>query len=228
MPAKRHFFFDPADKSEHNLGVVCRHWVKAVISQEPAAAVGTYAEEERSVEQIIRELARFLEEKGFEVHPGFRYLYGLLKAHKDPLALRFIAGVCRRIQEMVLDFLQRRQATAGAPNPAPHAPQAARASSTAVCPSVAATSAAAPPAAPTAPAAPATASAFPAASPPASHLAYPRLPACPFARGTLLGILMALFLPSTYRELKARLSYPPSPPFSFAPPPFSFPAEPPI
>lgn len=61
-----------------------------------ASEKGVYVDASESAETILERHKEFNNSFGFEHTNAFPYLYGILKAHKNPPKIRWIAGVCNK------------------------------------------------------------------------------------------------------------------------------------
>jgi len=86
----------PVDKAGHNLGFVCKTWYVQKLKEELSNERGAYRTSPETVEQVLGRHAEFNKKFGFEHVEAFPYLYGILKAHKSPVQLRFIAGCSKK------------------------------------------------------------------------------------------------------------------------------------
>ncbi len=57
---------------------------------------GAYITSPKTVEQVLGRHAEFNKNFGFEDVEAFPYLYGIFKAHKSPVQLRFISGCSKK------------------------------------------------------------------------------------------------------------------------------------
>jgi hypothetical protein len=86
----------PVDKAGHNIAFVCKQWYEQKLRTELAAGNGAYQDAEETVDDVLRRHKEVNRKFGFEHFDAFPYLYGILKAHKQPVQLRYIAGCSRR------------------------------------------------------------------------------------------------------------------------------------
>ncbi len=86
----------PVDKAGHNLGFVCKTWYVQKLKEELSNERGAYRTSPETVDEVLGRHAGFNQKFGFEHVEAFPYLYGILKAHKNPVQLRFIAGCSKK------------------------------------------------------------------------------------------------------------------------------------
>jgi hypothetical protein len=86
----------PVDKAGHNIAFVCKKWYTQKLRNELLKEKGAYERTAESVEEVLDRHKLVNHKYGFQHVEAFPYLYGILKAHKQPVQLRFIAGCSKR------------------------------------------------------------------------------------------------------------------------------------
>ena len=86
----------PVDKAGHNIAFVCKRWYAQKLQSELTNEGGAYGTTQESVEEVLSRHKEVNKKYGFQHVEAFPYLYGILKAHKQPVQLRFIAGCSKR------------------------------------------------------------------------------------------------------------------------------------
>ena len=86
----------PVDKAGHNIAFVCKTWYAQKLHAELTREDGAYRNAEETVEEVLNRHKGMNSNHGFQHVEAFPYLYGILKAHKEPVQLRFIAGCSKR------------------------------------------------------------------------------------------------------------------------------------
>ena len=91
-----HLVIVPVDKAGHNIAFVCKRWYAKKLQVELTNERGAYQNADETVEEVLERHKAMDKKHGFQHVEAFPYLYGILKAHKEPVQLRFIAGCSKR------------------------------------------------------------------------------------------------------------------------------------
>lgn len=91
----------PVDKAGHNIAFVCKRWYAQKLKEELSHENGAYRGAQETVEDVLGRHKAMNDKFGFTHEEAFPYLYGILKAHKQPVQLRFIAGCSNRGQTIL-------------------------------------------------------------------------------------------------------------------------------
>ena len=86
----------PVDKAGHNLAFVCKNWYAQKLRKELQNEKGAYVDSVETVQDVLNRHKIVNEKFGFDHVKAFPYLYGILKAHKQPVQLRYIAGCSKK------------------------------------------------------------------------------------------------------------------------------------
>jgi hypothetical protein len=88
------FVICPVDKTQHNMGFVCKHWYLHTLSLELGSPAYEIVQD-KTVEDILKYHSEWNKNHGHEDEhvDNLSYLYGSIKFHKDPPTMRFLAGV---------------------------------------------------------------------------------------------------------------------------------------
>ena len=94
---QEHFVIVGVDKAGHNLALVCKHWYLYWLSKELDSKA--YEIVDKSLEQILKEHEKWNKKHDYKHYDTLSYLYGSPKMNKNPVVMRFIAGITARIKE---------------------------------------------------------------------------------------------------------------------------------
>ena len=93
---QEHLVVVPVDKAGHNIAFVCQTWYAQKLKEELTHENGAYRDAQETVEDVLERHKAMNDKFGFTHDESFPYLYGILKAHKQPVQLRFIAGCSKK------------------------------------------------------------------------------------------------------------------------------------
>lgn len=93
---QEHLVVVPVDKAGHNIAFVCQTWYAQKLKEELTHEKGAYRDAQETVEDVLERHKAMNDKFGFTHDESFPCLYGILKDHKQPVQLRFIAGCPKR------------------------------------------------------------------------------------------------------------------------------------
>ena len=97
----QHFVICKMDKLSHNLTIVCRKYYTARIMNELSS--DAYASTNEAKEYIIARHREFNQRYNYKNPTNvLPHLYAVMKLHKNPIGMRFLAGVRTTLKTMML------------------------------------------------------------------------------------------------------------------------------